>query len=630
MLFWRLLKIFFFVLVLTITFSLGVFFYVLHNHCIDFSPLERYNSDKPTIVLDDEGQEWTRFQLDKREPVTLDQLPAHLIQAFLAAEDWDFFRHSGISFKGILRSSLVNLYHGRKVQGASTITQQLVKLLFFDSKKTFERKIKEQLYALLVERQYSKEQILELYLNHVYFGCGIYGVQAACQRFWGKSVKDISIAQAALLAGIVRSPGNYCPLLYPESAQKRRNVVLRSMYKIKSINNDEYETAKAEQNEIYKPESTLFAPHLREALRIYLEEEIGHPLYGSGLVIQTTINRDIQEKAESIFKAQCEKLNVSLHMSIDGGLISMDTKSGEIKALIGGYDYAKSKFNRALQAKRQIGSIIKPLIYAVAIREGLSFADTDLDEPFEMSQANGAVWAPHNYNDEFEGKITLAYALSHSNNIVAIKTLLKVGALPIIDMAKKCGLEGAFHTYPSLALGCVDGTLREAVGMFNVFANAGVYVEPHYIRWVKDQWGKKIFKYVPKQTIVMSPRISARVSKVLSYSLERIHRSWQGQWLKCQAFSKTGTTNDSRVCWYAGSTPNYTTAVYIGCDDNKSMGQDVYPLRTAFPIWFALNQVIEQKIQQFATDPSLHEIFIDEKSGQQTYENVPGSIAIFV
>jgi penicillin-binding protein 1A len=614
-------KTIFFITFLGCAFLLGALFFVVHNHNIDFSILAHYRPGAASIILDDQGNEWARFQLDKREPIKLENIPQHLIDAFTSAEDWEFFNHPGISWRGIARSTLVNLYHGRKVQGASTITQQLIKLLFFDCKKTFERKIKEQIYAFLVERQCTKEQILETYLNHIYFGCGIYGVQAACERFWGKSVTQITIAQAAMLAGIVRSPGNYCPLISLDLAQKRRNIVLHSMRKRNLITPQQYETAKIESIATKSGEQNLFAAHVKESLRVFLEDLVGKKaLYCDGLIIQTTINRAIQTQAEKLFYEQSSQLKKNLNNDIDGALISMDVKSGEIKALIGGYDFNNSKFNRALQAKRQMGSIFKPLIYACALQAGLHFTDTDIDEPFEMMQPNGALWKPNNYNDQFNGRITLAYALSHSNNIVTIKTLLKIGMQPVIDLAKKCHISGPFHNYPSLALGCIDCNLKEVTGMFNVFANAGIYIEPHMIKWIKDQWGKKIWKYNPVKEYVLPSRISGQVAHVLTLALERTRQSMKDSWIESQAISKTGTTNDSRVCWYVGSTPELTTAIYIGCDNNRSLGNRIFPIKTAFPIWLGLNKEFPSKQKKFSYDSSLKEILIHEKTGRLAYD----------
>jgi penicillin-binding protein 1A len=625
----RLLYSFIFVTIILTSFGAGILFFLINNHAVDFSVLASHRTGRPSILLDDEGNEWGRFQLDKRDPIALGQIPAHAVQAFIAAEDWDFFNHSGVSWRGIIRSIIVNIYRGKKAQGASTITQQLVKLLFLDSKKTFERKVKEQICAMLVEQQCSKEQILETYLNHIYFGCGIYGVQAACQRFWGISICDISLEQAASLAAVLRSPAHYCPLLNPEACKKRRNVILNSMHKLGYISQEQYCNACAAPLQV-RQESTVLAPHMFESIRIFLEDLLGKDaLYRDGYVIQTTINSEMQRHAERVFREQCESLKKNLLPDIDGALISMDAQTGQIKVLIGGYNFNHSQFNRALQARRQMGSIFKPLIYAAALQEGKSFSDTEIDEPLHMNQSHGSVWSPRNYDEKFNGKITLAYALSHSNNIVAIKTLLNIGIPRVVDLAKACHLKGPFYNYPSLALGCVDATLIEAAGMFNVFANNGLYVQPHYIKWVKDSWGKKIWKSSVQSHYVLSARVVGQVSKVLQAALERIRVWWPDSWLPCQGMSKTGTTNDSRVCWYAGAIPGLTTLVYIGCDDNRSMGKDIYPLRTAFPIWLQCNKVFGIGKKFFAYDSSLKEVFIDENTGYKVRTQGQGTIAIF-
>lgn len=619
-------------LILCCSFGLGIIFFVLHNTSVDFSALEQYSPGVPSLVFDDQGNEWARFQLDRREPITLQKMPSSLINAFVAAEDWDFFQHAGISWKGIIRSLLVNFYYGHIVQGASTITQQLVKLLFFDSQKTFRRKIKEQIFSLLVERRFTKEQILQTYLNHVYFGCGIYGVQAASQRFWGKDVSDLTLDEVAVLAGIVRSPGNYCPIMYPLSAQKRRDTVLRKMMRMKFISFDEYEQLVGSAVVVDDRENTAMAPHLRESMRLFLEERFGKQLlYCGGLTIQTTLNRYTQECAERCFVQQCTKLYDVLSLPVDGALISMDVKTGGIKALVGGADFNKSKFNRALQSKRQMGSIFKPIVYAAALDSGMNFAQTEIDEPLHYDDGTGNVWSPNNYNRLFAGQMTLAYALSNSNNIVTIKTFLKTGAEKVIDVAKRFHIEGPLYPYPSLALGCVDATVKEAVGMFNVFANNGRYVEPHYINWVKDRWGTKLLKNRPLHEQIISECISGKVAKVLGLGLERVRKIFPREWIDCQAISKTGTTNDSRICWFIGSTPELTTAVYIACDDNRPLGNNVYPLKTAFPIWKELNRMLRTVQKSFSYDPSLREIHIHEKTGEQVpATDSKGTITILV
>lgn len=609
----------------------GALFFVIHNHTIDFSILSQYNTGRPSILLDDAGNEWGRFQLDRRDPVEGVALPLHVINAFIAAEDWDFFTHSGISLKGIVRSIVVNVYHGRKAQGASTITQQLVKLLFFDSQKTFTRKIKEQLYAILVEQQMTKEQILNTYLNHVCFGCGIYGIEAASQRFWSKHAHEISVNEAATLAGIIRSPARYCPLVYPLSAQKRRDVILGKMKHLGFITAQEYDEVIAHNVAVKDKSYDTFAPHIKEMVRASLENSVGKTmLYSGGLHIQTTINQQMQCAAQEAFEAEMIKMRKKFGDELDGGLIVLDRKTGEIKALVGGFDFCTSKWNRAMQAQRQMGSIIKPLIYAAAMEKGMTFADTEIDEPTEWVQ-DGVVWAPNNYDKNFNGQITLAYALSHSNNIVSIKTFLRVGPQAIIDCAKKCRVTSNFHAYPSLALGCVDVTLGECAGMFNVFANDGVYVEPHLLSWIKDRWGTRIYKETVVTERVIDSRIVGQVKAVLCLGPERVKALYGVKnWINSQAMSKTGTTNDSRTCWFIGSTPSLTTAVYVGFDDNRSMGQNVYPIRTAFPIWLAFNRAIDQTEKTFSYDPSLQVHIIDERTGLPSAQGKPGAIAILM
>jgi len=298
--------------------------------------------------------------------------------------------------------------------------------------------------------------------------------------------------------------------------------------------------------------------------------------------------------------------------------------------LVGGFDFTSSKFNRVMQARRQIGSIIKPLIYATAIQNGMTFADTEMDEPFELVQ-NNTVWKPKNYDKKFHGQVTLAYALSHSSNIIAIKTLLKVGAAAIINLAKKCRIKADFHAYPSLALGCVDATLYEAAGMFNVFANDGIYVEPHVFSWIKDRWGTRMYKTTVDTERIIENHVVGQVKSVLCLGLERVKTMYgTNNWIASQAMSKTGTTNDSRTCWFIGSTPTLTTAVYVGFDDNRSMGKNVYPIRTAFPIWLAFNRVINSPIKTFSFDPSLQEKIIDEYTGLPSVKGKPKTIAILV
>ncbi|OGB86634.1 hypothetical protein A3J41_03495 [candidate division TM6 bacterium RIFCSPHIGHO2_12_FULL_38_8] len=611
---------FLFILFFVVSLSAGAICFFLHNHTIDFSSLQQDAHAKPSILLDQHGQEWGRFQLDKRKYVLLEAMPVHLVQAFLVTEDRTFFEHPGISFRGILRSMLVNLYSGKKVQGASTITQQLVRLLFFESKKTFSRKLKEQIYAILVERQWSKEQILEAYLNNVYFGYGIYGVQAAAQRFWGKDIADISLDQACVLASIMKSPHKYSPIHAVQKVTKRRNMILNMMKTHDMISREQFLQAIDASIVIKDPETNLLAPHLKETIRIFLENLFGRQmLYTGGLTIQTTIDIGMQQASQQAFAAHIAKLRSCLHENIDGGLISLDSKTGQIRAMIGGYDFKKSKFNRALQAYRQMGSIFKVFVYAAALEHGLKMSDVDIDEPLEMVQ-NGMLWSPGNYNDKFLGPMTHAYALSHSNNILSIKALLNVGVHQVIEMAQRCHIVSPMKPYPSLALGCVDGTLLEMVGSFNVMVNHGKYVQPYFISWVKNLLGQKIYKAKTCQEQVLDSAIAGCIARVLTFGIERLKNLNNSPWFGGDALGKTGTTNDSRTCWFCGATPELTTAIYIGCDGNESLGHNVYGSRTAFPIWFQFHEKIAKAPTTFYYDPKLRERSIHWITGQPSQD----------
>lgn len=596
---------------------------------VDFSVLEHYNPGKPSILLDDEGNEWGRFQLDKRDVIKLSEIPQHVIKAFIAAEDWSFFRHSGLSLKGIARSILVNTTQLRKAQGASTITQQLVRLLFFETEKSFKRKVKEQIISLVVEHQFTKEQILETYLNHIYLGSGIYGVEAASQRFWSKHIQEVSIDEAAVLASIVRCPQEYCPLYNPTSTKKRRNLILKNMHTLGFITKPDYEAAREKPITVLKRDSKSLAPHLKESIRIFLEETVGkQKLYTGGLIIQTTLNKKMQEAAETVFAKQFEKLHKKFSPQLEGALLCIEGTTGAIKALIGGCSFQVSQFNRALKARRQMGSAFKPLVFAHALSLGRSFSETEIDEPITLTCYNQE-WSPKNATDRFDGQMTLGHALSTSNNIIAIKTLLSSNPQSLVNLARECGLE-ATNPYPSLALGCLDVTVSEAACFMNMFAQQGTLVEPHSVLWIKDEWGTKLWKAKPEKKQVLNPRISSQVGRILMLKIEEAKKRSPERWFDFDALGKTGTTNDARTCWFVGATPRYCTGVYVGFDDNKALGDDVFAAQTALPIWKEFNRKITNEIKHFTFDPSLMEINVHAMTGMLCSPDDPNGISLLI
>lgn len=601
----------------------GVFLFFTTNRWLDLSALEQGNSGRPSILLDDEGNEWGRFQLERKEPISLTQLTPLTIKAFLTSEDQEFFMHHGISFRGILRAIKTNLRQHRFAQGASTITQQLVRLLFVSKERTMWRKIREQLLSLLIEQQFSKEQILEAYLNNVYFGTGIYGIQAAAKRFWGIEAKQLSVAQSALLAGLLPSPERYSPLSHETIAKGRRAVVLRSMLNCKAITKEQYEEALEEPLNIHREPTNSIAPHFREWLRRILEERYDRKtLYTGGLIIQTTLNRKAQERAESVFKEHIKRLH-SIEPKLDGALVCIDNATAGIKALVGGYDFSVSQFNKATQATRQMGSMFKPIVYTTALLNGITMKDTEKDEPLVIGD-----WAPQNVSKDFAGIMTFAHGLTISNNILSVKLFLKLGAERIIECAQKFHLPGPFPAYPSLALGCTECTPLQAAAYFAVFPNKGVYTEPHAIEWIKDGWGKKTWKYYAHSETVIDWSISSQMLQVLRLVCIHLKEKMPERWIHGDTAGKTGTTNDNRTCWFAGCTPTHTSVVYLGRDDNEPMEHKIFSAWHALPIWLDFNAIIENTKKNFFFDPQLKRIWINRFSGALAYEGSADAIQL--
>lgn len=401
------------------------------------------------------------------------------------------------------------------------------------------------------------------------------------------------------------------------------------MRKLNFITEEQYQEAKNSSVTTLSADPQQLAPHLRETIRLFLEEQLGRSALYNGLQIKTTLNQQIQKNAQAAFQKQISNLRKQLAPQVDGALVALDVNTGAIKALIGGFDFAKSQFNRAIQAKRQMGSLIKPLIYAAAIEQGHDFSEVAVDEPLEIIFGNKH-WTPDNFHKQFEGEMTLAYALSHSNNTVTVKVLLQTGIERVVTLAKKMGLSGPIPAYPSLALGCIDTSLLENTAMFNVFANSGRYVAPHFITWVKDQWGTVLWRNKSVQEAIFSPMVTDQVAKVLMIPINRMCKRQANGSLPVEAFGKTGTS-DNRTCWFLGATPALTIGIYIGRDDNVSLGEHIYGYTTAWPIWFDLVTRIPCSPTQFCFDPRLREIIIHERTGQQLYSSeVPGAIKIFV
>lgn len=612
------LKKIFFTIVLSGSFLLGAALVLLEKDWVDFASLDIYTLAKPSVVLDDEGAEIARFELDKRTPVAYDKLPKHLINAFVAAEDHSFFSHSGLSPRGILRSIFVNISHGKIKQGASTITQQTAKLMFLSCERKWFRKFHEAFIAFQLERQLSKDQILELYLNNIYFGRGIYGVDTACRRFWNKSIQDLSLHESATLAAVTRSAKLYSPLNAPGSTKRRRDMILKSMHALNFISAEE-----AEQSSAQKLTINDFAPgnpirmYVQEWVRLWAEQTFGKDaLLQGGLKIKTSLNIPTQEKAEQAFSEVVHRLRIKLGDKLNGGMMAIEPSTGKIKAFIGGYDFKQSQYNRATQARRQIGSTFKPMLYSLAMRADIEMDSIFIDEPIEMQMPNGSIWRPMNWNNAFNGPMTLARAITTSVNTIAIKVFLKLGGKYTVPWTKQFGITHNVTDYPSAALGTAEASVQENVAAFNVFANNGVYVQPFLIEWVKDKHGNTIFEHEQTSKRIIDSRLCSKMVNLLSLRMTESQKVFGKKWLACDSIGKTGSTNNASTTWFVGATPTLTTALYIGCDDNTPMGSNLLASRTAFPAWLAFYQQLPVTREHFYRERSLQEYCINWVTGE--------------
>jgi penicillin-binding protein 1A len=487
--------------------------------------------------------------------------------------------------------------------------------------RTYLRKIQEILLAFQLERQLSKEQIFELYVNNIYFGPGIYGVQAACRRFWNKSCTEITVAQAATLAAVAASVNLFSPLHAPAGAVNRRNVILKSMEKLGYITAKEYREASQEPLNMYTMATMQIRHYLIEWIRAWAEERWGREaVYHNGLSIMTTINSKMQEKAEVTFKKYLPLLRKKMGDALNGGMITLESSTGYIKAMIGGYSFKESQFNRALQARRPMGSSFKPYLYASALQSGMSPDTVFVDEPLTVTMPNGVTWSPQNWTGDFDGEMTLVRALSLSNNIIAIKLFLTLGATSVAAWAHRFCID-LQNQYPSNALGTCEVSVEQNAAAFNVFANNGVYVKPLLISTVRDKNGHVLFKGRQERHRVLDSKINAQMINMLSWKMiiaKTLHPD--RTWFDGESIGKTGATNGASTAWFVGATPEYTTALYLGRDDNKTLGKWVFASDTAFPIWLDFYNGIKLTKKHFFIDPSLQEHRINWISGEKVSE----------
>jgi len=569
-------------------------FTILPRSLPSVSALENFQPVQGSRVYDDNDELLTELHAERRIFVPLTQIPQSLRDALISTEDRRFYSHWGIDPIGVVRAVVQNYRSGRIVEGGSTITQQLTKVLFLTPDKSLERKLKEAVLALELERRYSKDRILEMYLNQVYFGNGAYGVEAAARTYFGKSVSELTLRESALLAGLPRAPSSYSPFEHPQAAKARRDLVLRRLVDFGSLKD-------AEAKRLAKTDLGLIPPERRRNTAQYFLEYVQQTLeakYGAdmvfkgGLNVYTTLSPTMQLTAEQSLREGLKALEARSSKGKpgdhpEGALVTIEPQTGHVKALVGGYDFFRSEFNRAVLAKRQPGSAFKPFVYLAALEAGYTPATRIDDAPVTYPVGrNGTAWKPENYDRKFRGPTTLQQAIEESVNVVTVKLQERIGVSRTIQVARRFGITSPLNTDLTLALGSSDLTLLELTSAYAALANQGTWMAPTAIRYITDPQGKLLEEHVPEGREAVSPD----TAYVMTHMLRGVVERGTGQAAKAlnrPIAAKTGTTNDYSNAWFIGFTPHLSTGVWVGYDRPRSLGRDETGSRVAVPIWTA-------------------------------------------
>lgn len=688
--------------------------------------LEQYSPSLVTTLYSDEDEPFAAFFEQRRILVSLNKIPPYLIEALLATEDTRFYSHRGIDPRGITRALLTNLRTLRRAEGGSTITQQLAKVLFLTPEKSLARKMKEILLAFQIEREYPKDKILEMYFNQIYFGHGAYGVEAAAQTYFGKSVDELNLAEAAMLAGLPRAPNTYSPIVDKERARRRRGVVLQRMVEEGFITTEQAEAAAAipfDERAFAAVRSQ--APYFVEYVRQYLEERYGsYALYHGGLKVYTTLNVRLQQAADQSLTQGLREIDQQkglrlagggptarvtprrpgaplrpglvvegviqrvtargIHVTVDGysgeipfkamrvaegpkladafhpddrvlvrleavdhnrktltlalaqepemegALLALDPRTGQIKAMVGGYDFQRSKFNRAIQARRQPGSAFKPFVYAAAFDLGLTpstiFEDSPVSFPATID-GEQKEWSPENYDQTFRGPVTLRQGLEQSINVVAVKLLETIGVGAATQMAHRLGIRSPIRAELGLALGTSEVTLLEMVSAYGTLAAGGVRNAPYAIMRILDSRGRILEERFPEGQQVLRPATAATLTHVLEGVVQR-GTGRRARALERPLAAKTGTTQDAADAWFLGYSPSLVAGVWIGYDTVRSLGPHETAATLAAPIWMQFMRAALEGSppEAFPVPDPLVPVTVNYYTGLPTYPQDPDAV----
>ncbi len=661
--------------------------------------IKQYKPYAGTRIYSDDDVLIGELKADKGIFVPLSAIPHNMINAVIAVEDSRFWKHNGIDYVAIARAIFKDIIHAGLREGGSTITQQLTKVMFLTPEKTLQRKIREAALAIKIEKNLDKKEILELYLNKIYFGHGAYGVEMASRTYFGKSIRDITLSEAALIAGLIRAPSVYSPFNDLTRAKERQQIVLDRMVEEGFIKESEKEKALRQPLYLSSMRKGMEANnYFIEYVRKYLEDKYGvETVYKGNLRVYTTLDRKAQMLAaravqqglrdldkrrgwrgpldhrkdidvdkemktkelktsvvinpgeissglvlkvspgEAFIKARgvvgrlsiedarwaskvidskkgtvrflknfaltqiltpgdivkvsiksirgsAVRLSLEQEPNVEGALVSLDQDTGFIRALIGGYDFVKSDFNRALYARRQPGSAFKPIIYAAALDHGFTPASIIMDEPVTYPGGPGGNWTPENYDHKFYGPTTLTEALTYSRNVVTVKLVDAVGINNLLDFARNIGIQGDMPRDLTIALGSASVSPIELASCYSVFANNGMKATPIAIKYVSDSKGRILESNEPESEEVISPQTAFLITSMME-DVVQYGTGWKAKELGRPVAAKTGTTNDYRDAWFVGYTPQLITAVWVGFDDMRSLGPQETGARAASPIW---------------------------------------------
>ena len=553
----------------------------------DIRSIDDYRPLVATMILDKHGRTIDAIYEEYRIVIKTGDMPELLPPAFVAAEDSRYRQHGGLDLWSIARAAINNLRSGRRSQGGSTITQQVTRALLLSREKSYFRKLTEAILAYRLERMLTKQEILTIYLNEIYLGSGAYGVEAAARTYFNKAARKLNLAEIAILAGLPQSPSRYSPLNHFKRARARQRYVLNRMAE------DGIITA-ATARKTYKQQLTLGRPKENRAINGYFRQYVRtqlEPRYGrkallrDGLRIFTTLDLDLQNAAARALRkgTQAIRTRHGSKTRPQGALVALDTASGRILAMIGGTDYTISQYNRAVLARRQPGSVFKPLVYAAAFERGIS-ADTVIDDkPFSIRNRDGSVWSPKNYSNRYYGPTSLADGLIHSRNIVAIKLLQKTGIQPVITLARKAGITATLKPELPLALGASPVSVLEMTAAYTMFADHGIYHPPVCITRVQDNRGRVSLWQQEQPKRIISEQTAGMINSIL----QRVISEGTGSRARGipYAAGKTGTSDNNRDAWFIGYTSKVTAGVWLGYDRNKALGKGETGGRAAAPVW---------------------------------------------